>query len=94
MKRLQLPAPLWGGVRGGGREAFKGERLGDRANDQYAQTPTPSADASDPPHMGEGICSYFALYGPSSFAAALAKVRSAIMSAVMVLLVTSPLCLK
>ena len=26
-----------------------------RANDQHAQTPTPSAGAADPPHRGEGM---------------------------------------
>jgi hypothetical protein len=26
-----------------------------RANDQHAQTPTPSADAADPPHRGAGM---------------------------------------
>ena len=25
------------------------------ANDQHAQTPTPSAGAADPPHRGEGM---------------------------------------
>jgi len=29
--------------------------LCNRANDQHAQTPTPSAGAADPPHRGEGL---------------------------------------
>ena len=39
----------------GGRAISGVSAFCNRANDQHAQTPTPSAGAADPPHRGEGM---------------------------------------
>ena len=51
----RFPSPLWGGVRGGGRDTSGVSACRNRADDRHSPTPTPSAGAADPPPCGEGM---------------------------------------
>ena len=51
-KRQPLPLPLWGGVRGGGRDIYGVSACRNRANDQHSPNPTPSASRPTLPTGG------------------------------------------